>query len=261
MDERGVARMWEENAETWAHLARQGYDTYRDLVNTPAFLRMLPEVKGLYGLDVGCGEGHNTRLVARLGAHMTAVDISPTFLRYAREKEIQEPLGIRYLLASGAELPFAEGSFDFSMATMSYMDMPNHERVVGEAHRVLKPGGFLQFSISHPCFVTRRRQWVQDGMGRRYGVICGDYFDPPQGEVEEWIFSSTPPELKTKLRAFRIPRFPRTLSGWLNLLVKAGFVLECFAEPRADEETARLHPEMADTRVVAMSLIVRCRKA
>ena len=63
MDDRQVARLWDENAETWTHLARQGYDVYRDLVNTPAFLGMLPAVKGLRGLDVGCGEGHNTRLV------------------------------------------------------------------------------------------------------------------------------------------------------------------------------------------------------
>ncbi len=42
-------------------MARAGYDFYRDQFNTPAFLDLLPEVRGLHGLDVGCGEGYNTR--------------------------------------------------------------------------------------------------------------------------------------------------------------------------------------------------------
>jgi ubiquinone/menaquinone biosynthesis C-methylase UbiE len=260
MDDRQVGRLWDENAEVWTCLARQGYDVYRDLVNTPAFLRMLPDVNGLRGLDVGCGEGHNTRLVAGRGARMTAIDISATFLGYAREMEKREPLGIHYQVASGSELPFAAASFDFVMATMSLMDMPHQDRAIGEAFRVLKPGGFLQFSISHPCFVTQRWQRVLDELGNRYGVICGDYFGQGQGQIEEWIFSAAPPEVKEGLRKFRIPRFPRTLSSWMNLLIGTGFVLEAFDEPYADEEIARLHPEVADTRAVASFLHVRSRK-
>src|SRR3712207_1038092 len=64
MDHEEVGRHRDANSEAWTTLARAGYDTYRDGFNTPAFLEMLPDVEGLYGPDVGCGEGHNTRLVA-----------------------------------------------------------------------------------------------------------------------------------------------------------------------------------------------------
>ena len=60
-------------------LARAGYDTSRDAVNPPVFPAMLPEVAGLAGPDIGGGEGHNTRPLAKRGARMTAVDISGTF--------------------------------------------------------------------------------------------------------------------------------------------------------------------------------------
>src|SRR5918997_1164239 len=76
MDHEEVGRFWDENAETWTRLARAGYDVYRDGLNTPAFFEMLPEVDGLSGLDVGCGEGHNTRLVAERGARVAAIDVS-----------------------------------------------------------------------------------------------------------------------------------------------------------------------------------------
>jgi SAM-dependent methyltransferase len=79
MDHLEVGDYWDRNADTWIELSRAGHDVYRDLVNTPAFLAMLPEVTGGAGLDLGCGEGHNTRLLARRGARMTALDIAQRF--------------------------------------------------------------------------------------------------------------------------------------------------------------------------------------
>lgn len=57
MDDAEVGRYWNESAEAWTELARAVYDVYRDSLNTPALLRMLPEVNGLRGIDIGCGEG------------------------------------------------------------------------------------------------------------------------------------------------------------------------------------------------------------
>jgi len=52
-----VARYWGAIAETWTRHAHAGYDIYRVGLNTPAFLETLPPVRGLSGLDIGCGEG------------------------------------------------------------------------------------------------------------------------------------------------------------------------------------------------------------
>ena len=65
MEHTEVGRYWDKNAEAWTRLARAGYDTYREYLNTPAFFAMLPDVRGLAGLDIGCGEGHNPRLLAK----------------------------------------------------------------------------------------------------------------------------------------------------------------------------------------------------
>jgi ubiquinone/menaquinone biosynthesis C-methylase UbiE len=150
MDHHEAGRLWNENAETWTRLSRAGYDVFRDLVNSPAFFRMLPEVRGLRGLDVGCGEGTNTRALARRGARITDAIDAETFMRHAASSERDEPLGIRFARASGQALPFAASSFDFTTGFMSFMDMPDHPALLGETHRVLRRGGFLQFSISHP---------------------------------------------------------------------------------------------------------------
>ena len=260
MDHEEAGRYWNANAEVWTQLARAGYDVYRDYLNTPAFLTMLPDVRGLYGLDIGCGEGHNTRQLARLGARLAAIDIAETFIRFAKEAEQQEPLGIDYRGASAVDLPFPDGHFDFATAFMSLMDIPETGRVLAEAYRVLRPGGFFQFSITHPCFDTPHRRNLRDERGITYAIEVGDYFRNLEGDIAEWLFSSAPAEVRQGLAKFQTPRFTRTLSQWLNLLVGAGFRLERIEEPRPSDETVALCPTIQDAQVVSYFLHVRVRK-
>ncbi len=260
MDHLEVGEYWDRNAEAWTALARAGYDKWRDHANTPAFLAMLPEVRGLRGLDVGCGEGGNTRLLAGRGARMAAIDISRVFLGHAAEAERGGGHGVRFARASGLALPFRDGAFDFVTAFMSLMDMPAHEQVLAEARRVLRPGGFLQFSIAHPCFQTAQSGWITDADGKRVAWQIADYFQTLDGECEEWTFGSSPPELKERYGKFKIPRFTRTLSSWLNLVLDAGFALERVCEPCPDEDLIRRRPEFACMRIVTWSLIIRASR-
>jgi len=252
--------MWDENAEVWTKLSRMGLNIYHDEFNAPAFLSILPEVRGLEGLDIGCGEGTDTRLLAKRGAQMTAIDVSEKFIQYAKVAEEKEPLDIRYHVASAWSVPFPNGRFDFVSATMSLMDIPQPERAIKEIFRVLKPGGFLQFSITHPCFDTPYKKWVDGANGKHIAAIVGDYFKDTDGEVQEWIFSFAPPEVKDKLRKFRVPRFTRTLGSWFNSLIDAGFIIERVHEPTASDETIKRFPHLEDTRIISHFLIVRCRK-
>lgn len=260
MDHRQAGALWNENAEAWTRLSRGGYDVYRDGLNTPAFFEMLPDVAGLAGLDLGCGEGHNTRLLAARGASVTAIDIAGTFLRHAVTEERREPRGIAYLRVSAVELPFADAAFDFAVGFMSLMDMPGIERVLAEVHRVLRPGGFLQFSIEHPCFATPHRRNLRTTDGRTYAFEVGDYFTRLQGDISEWTFSAAPPAVRQEWRPFRVPRFTRPIGEWLNLLVDAGLAIERVAEPRPSDETVRTHPKLQDAQVVAYFLHVRARR-
>ena len=191
---------------------------------------------------------------------MTGVDITRTFVRYAREAETERPLGIRYELASAVELPFEEPAFDFATAFMSLMDIPETGRVLAEVFRVLRPGGFFQFSIEHPCFNPPHRRTLRDDDGNAYAREVGEYFRAMHGEPDEWIFSAAPTDIRENLRPFQVPRFTRTLSEWLNLLVQTGFVLEQFGEPCPDDEAVRERPRLQSAQVVAFFLHVRARK-
>jgi SAM-dependent methyltransferase len=221
---------------------------------------MLPPVGGSTGLDIGCGEGSNTRQVARLGAKLYAVDIAPTFIRHACATEIADPLGIRFYVADGTSLPFFSQSFDFVVAFMSLMDIPDQQRVLLEAERVLRPGGFLQFSITHPCFDPPYRKVLRDAAGVPRAIEVAGYFDCIDGRVDAWWFSTVPSEERARVPPFRTPRFDRTLSGWVEMLCRAGFVIEQFGEPCASPELAAAEPVVADNRVAPLFLHIRARK-
>ena len=260
MDDKEVGKYWEENAENWIKLSRLGYDRCRDLTNSPAFFKMLPDIRNLKGLDIGCGEGYNTRIAAKNGGIMMAIDVSKVFITSAKESEKLQPLGIEYQIASAIDLPFPDEDFDFAIATMSLMDIADTEKALSETFRVIKSKGFFQFSITHPCFSISDLEWVRNDEGKKIGLIISDYFKRSDGEIEEWIFGAAPEEMTDKMRKFRIPRFTRTLSEWLNLLIEKGFVLEEFCEPYPDDKTLERYPEEYASRIIPYFLIVRCRK-
>ena len=256
MDDQQVRQAWEQNAEAWTQLSRSGYNVCRDQQITPAFLNMLPPIQGLLGLDLGCGEGQSTRLLAARGAQMVALDIAAEFVRVAADAYTAPT--VSYLVASARHLPFAPSSFDFVTAFMSLMDVGGPECSLPGVARVLKPSGFVQFSLLHPCFAPPFRKIVTDETGVPIALQVGRYFDR-HDEIERWVFSSAPTEVKRTVRTFEVPRFHRTLGDWLNAIYEAGLYIEQCVEPRAEAEVAERYPNLADTRVAPNFLLLRCR--
>ncbi|MBI2300966.1 MAG: class I SAM-dependent methyltransferase [Armatimonadetes bacterium] len=258
MDHLEVGRLWNESSDTWSSLSRAGYDTCGLCLNTPTFLAMLPDVAGLRGLDIGCGEGGRTRDLARRGARMTGMDIAPRQIAHARDSVGS---GIDWVVGSTAELPFADQSFDFATSLMVLDSVPQYGPALHEAARVLRTGGFLQFSICHPCTnnVPHRRK-LRDENGRLYAVELGDYFQTGFYGIHEWTFGAAPAELRANLVPMRGVLIHYTLSDWLNALIRAGLRLERSEEPRAPDELVAAMPEFADEQCVPQAWIVRARK-
>ncbi|MBN1797745.1 MAG: class I SAM-dependent methyltransferase [Spirochaetales bacterium] len=258
MKEHDIKKYWNNNAQAWTELSRQGYDLYRDHIGTPAFLNMLPPVTNMVGLDVGCGEGHNTQLVAERGAVITGIDISDTFIAHAKGRESKNK-SLKFMVASACDIPFGADYFDFCVSTMVFMDFPDQEKALREIYRVLKPGGFFQFSIMHPFYDRIDSEWVYEN-GEIKGYLIKNYFQNPQGEIDEWMFSAVPPESKPKYNRFKIPRFNKRISEWINILVNTGFSIEEIAEPFPDSSTVKKYPKLKDATLMPYFLIIRVTK-
>jgi SAM-dependent methyltransferase len=249
-----VAAHWDANADRWTEEVRAGRDLYRDAFTWPAFRDFLGEVAGLRVIDLGCGEGTNTRRLARAGARMTGVDLSARLIAHAREAEAGEPLGIDYRSTSfAARTGLPEASFDAAVSTLALMDAPDLDGAMREAYRLLRPGGFLAFSILHPCFITPGLRWQKDADGRATGLVVARYFDRAPF-TERWTFPDRPEG--DAIEPFEVPRFPRTLSDYLNAVAAAGLRIAAVAEPLPDADAIARAPRFARWQDLAAFLLM-----
>ncbi len=237
LTESEVARHWNRIASRWAHEVRNRKDTYREFFNNPEFFKFIGQVGGKRVLDMGCGEGYSTRMLARSGAKVIGIDISRRMIELARREERRRPLGIRYEVGSFSDLSiFPDKSFDAVVSFMALMDSPNLDRALREAFRVIRKGGDFFFNITHPCFVTRGYGWLKDEKGNCGKSMVSNYFSNLPW-VDIWTFadSCTAPDGGR----FSTPFFPRTLSEYLNGLISAGFEPRRIHEPRPTSKLCR----------------------
>jgi SAM-dependent methyltransferase len=99
-------------------------------------------------LDLGCGDGTFTALLAQAGAQPVGVEVAESALRRARTTHPE----IRFLLTPlDGPLPFDDGSFDLVWASEVIEHVPDTARWLSEVRRVLPPGGRLLLTTpNHP---------------------------------------------------------------------------------------------------------------
>lgn len=122
-------------------------------------------------IDLGCGTGRLLVSLARLGWRVLGVDLSAEMLAVAREKAQSAGVAVELMQANLAELDaVADGSFDHAACLFSTLGMvlgaDVRRRVVGHAHRVVRPGGRLILHVHNRWFHLNHRE------GRRW--LMGD---------------------------------------------------------------------------------------
>jgi 2-polyprenyl-3-methyl-5-hydroxy-6-metoxy-1,4-benzoquinol methylase len=248
-------RFWEEHADSFSEYTRSGRDVYREYFNNPAFFSFVDDVKGKRILDAGCGEGSNTRWFAGQGAQMVGVDISKRFIDLATKEEIERPKGIEYIATSLSDLScLDENSFDLVASTMVFMDVPNYEQAFKEIFKVLKPGGSLFFSILHPCFKTAGYNWNEYDLNLGKLTIS-HYF------TKEPAFSGIDAGDKipgSANKPFKSIIYKRTMSDYINTLIKMGFVIGKIQEPRPFKEACERFPVFQKWRDHAAKFLYVC---
>jgi SAM-dependent methyltransferase len=107
----------------------------------------LGDLRGREVLELGNGMGEVTTLLARSGAHVTAVDISPASTAVARRRaELHGVDGaIDFVVAAGEQLPLDPDRFEavVGKAILHHLDV---RRAAPELHRVLRPSGRAAFA-------------------------------------------------------------------------------------------------------------------
>jgi len=136
---------------------------------------------GRRAIDIGTGTGQFAVYLARLGFHVTGIDISEKMLRKARETAARYDLTIDFQQQDAENLLFEDSTFDVVVSRNLLWTLPNPEKALKEWRRVLKPSGAVIASDGMWMNTTWRRAHflafkVLKGMFRNGSMISLRFF-------------------------------------------------------------------------------------
>jgi 2-polyprenyl-6-hydroxyphenyl methylase/3-demethylubiquinone-9 3-methyltransferase len=205
---------------------------YNALYERPATLSLLGDVKGLRVLDAGCGSGICSEILARRGATVHGVDVTPEMIELARRR--CAGLAVELMLGD-LNRPLhwlAEKSFDGILCALALDYVAPLDGAFRELFRVTRSGGWLVFSMGHPM-----RDWMDERTHGGHG-----YHETSRFGMHWSGFGEPRPYVEC---------YRRPLAAILNPLAEAGWSIERIVEPVPREEiravNEKLYEELART--------------
>src|SRR5215469_2680827 len=121
---------------------------------------------GMSVLELGCGTGYFTRELARSGADVAAIDVSPELLDIAKANHSAP--NVRYEIQNAYELSYPDAVFD-SVVGSSVLHHLEIEEAIREIYRVLKSGGAIYFTepnmLNPQIAIQKNVPWVKRKLG------------------------------------------------------------------------------------------------
>ena len=211
-----------------------------------AFEALMPPLEAKRVLDIGCGYGWHCIYAAQKGAaSVLGTDISQKMLEAAAIKTPKQ-FNIEYKKVALEDFEPAPCSFDVVLSSLVFHYTADFEQVCKKVYSALCPGGEFLFTVEHPIFTARGEQaWITDENGTKlYWPVDNYFFEGARQAV---------------FLGEHILKYHRTLTGYLNALLAAGFMLTGFVEPPPPENM--LHIEgMKDELRRPMMLIIKVKK-
>jgi SAM-dependent methyltransferase len=175
---------------------------------------VLPDVSGMDVVELGCGTAYFGAWLAKRGARVVGVDLTPAQLETARRLEGEFSLGMQFVEANAEETGLPDASFDLALSEYGASIWCDPYKWIPEAARLLRPGGLLVFLRNSTL-----------------AVLCGTADDGPVETLQRpqrglhRIVWTDPDEIEFQLGH----------GDWISLLRANGFEIEELHELYAPE--------------------------
>jgi ubiquinone/menaquinone biosynthesis C-methylase UbiE len=236
-----------DNPEFFAGYSRLGrsVEGLEGAAEWPALRALLPELRGLRVVDLGCGFGWFCRWAREQGAAaVLGIDVSEKML--ARARDTTTDPAITYLRADLERLELPEAGFDLAYSSLALHYIEDLAGLLAKTYRALVPGGLLVFSAEHPIFTAPANPgWSVGADGRKTWPV--DSYLCEGARKTDWL-------------ADGVIKQHRTLGTYLNLLLRLGFALAHVEEWGPTDEQIAAHPSWAEERQRPMFLLVAARR-
>ncbi|MDT1997331.1 SAM-dependent methyltransferase [Carnobacterium divergens] len=208
--------------------------------------KMLPDFKDKRVLDLGCGFGWHCIYAVEHGASdVIGIDLSENMLAEAKKKT--DSPKIHYLHQAIEDYDYPKAAFDCVISSLAFHYLADFDAICKKINHTLKPDGTFVFSVEHPVFTA-----------------CGtqDWYTNDAGEILHWPVDRYFIEGKrvSHFLGEDVTKYHKTLTTYLNSLLKNGFDITSIVEPEPAPELLATIPEMQDELRRPMMLLVSARK-
>lgn len=199
-----------------------GYPDPRSIIHDSTYLKMLQNidyVKHKHLLDVGCADGLFTKRIAREVGQVTAIDGASNFIdiantHYPRRNITFQTCNILQ------KLPFKNETFDIVSSSLTLMDVKKLDLIAKNLCAVLKPGGDMIFSITHPCFYSKGFASWRTKDGYVQYVHISECYDC-ESKIKKRVGGDV----------VNVSHYHRPINMYVNEFTKKGLSLKAMYEP------------------------------
>ena len=205
------------------------------------FEKLLPDFQGKRVLDLGCGYGwHCQYAMEHHVQYVLGVDISKRMLETAKQKHAHPQIEYRQIAME--DLTLEPDSFDVVFSSLALHYVKDYEQLVQHIANWLTKGGNFVFSVEHPVFTSYGNQdWYYDENGNILHFPVDRYFYEGQREA---VFLQE-----------KVVKYHRTLTTYLETLMKHGFMIQHVVEPQPPLEMMDMEGMKDEMRRPMMLLI------
>lgn len=208
--------------------------------------KMMPNFKDKDVLDLGCGFGWHCRYAQEHGANkVIGIDISEKMLDEA--KKMTDSKAIEYIKVPIEDIEFEENSFHVVISSLALHYIKSFDEVCKKVYSFLKENGDFIFSVEHPIFTAHGTQ---------------DWYYGEEGKILHWPVDRYFYEglRHANFLGEDVTKYHRTLTTYLNTLIKTGFEITNVVEPEPEENMLKEIPGMEDELRRPMMLLVSAKK-
>lgn len=207
---------------------------------------MFPSFSGKRVLDLGCGFGWHCRYASEQNAvSVLGIDISEKMLERAK-RDTCDPK-IRYQRLAIEDIDYSAEEFDVVISSLAFHYVKNFAEVCKKVYHCLSRGGSFIFSVEHPIFTACAGQdWCYGSQGEKLHWPVDDYQDEGL-RVTSFLNE-------------HVIKYHRTLAGYINIVIEAGFRITRISEPVPSQEMLTRDPEMRNELRRPMFLMIAVTK-
>lgn len=227
---------------------RQKGDNFNVLLEQPAMMELLPDVKGKRILDLGCGFGDNCIDFINRGAEfVVGIDISEKMLAVAQRENSHSK--IKYFNMGMDEVCTLDDNFDLVYSSLAFHYIENFGKLISDIYDRLNAGGILLFSQEHP-FITAtidgKGHFNRDESGVPISYTFSNYCQRGR-RTSTWFVDG-------------VEKYHRTIGDILTSVASSGFCIEKVVEPIPSEEALKVRPALKKELIKPNFLIIKARK-